>query len=316
MMGGLLATSLISGAGQGLANVANTVLDVGTRSVLQTQREEWEQKRLEQTQRHAQEQAATTEAYASSREQRGYTHAKELLTKKLAADEANTGQQISSHEAMSTMERDLKMKLSEQEQTLKGPYYDAMAKYYRDRGTAAVGKSGAGETPTDKKAKEFLESVTAKRLEGLYKLRELVGPDEKAGIQAEIEQVVEESRRVANVGAPPTRKPIIDPDNVGAPEAKDQVRNPAVPGGQPSTAEKSVARSGEDFTVNAQRPFLPRGRVEPARAGKIQKQQLDYDVLAKRQELDHAKIHGNPERVALLENQLRALEARQDSGVP
>lgn len=67
----------------------------------------------------------------------------------------------------------------------------------------------------------------------------------------------------------------------------------------------------EDFTVQRTRPTIPRGRIEPGRASQLKKQQLDYDVQMKSDELAQAKIHGNAALVSRLQSELAALEAQQ-----
>ncbi|HXC67301.1 MAG TPA: hypothetical protein VN638_07765 [Nitrospiraceae bacterium] len=147
------------------------------------------------------------------------------LNRKIAEDESNMGMQITSSEAMKeadrksaegihAADRDSKERLAKEELAMKGKYYDAMAKYYGDRGMTALGKAGSGESGQDRMRKEYLESISKSRLELLAKRYELATPEEKADIQQEIEQVTSEARRIANVEAPPKPKPIVDPDIV------------------------------------------------------------------------------------------------------
>jgi hypothetical protein len=174
------------------------------------------------------------EQYAKDRQQAWFAHDTGLLTTRETGETARQATALTSHsadiatqtksdEGIHAGELASKETLANAELKMKGPYYDAMAKYYLAREPTAGKKAGTGESPADKKQKEFLESVSAKRLEGLHKLLEIAPPDEKADIQEQIDQVVREARSVAGLSAPEAPAPG---------QIKDRFANPAVTGGK------------------------------------------------------------------------------------
>lgn len=228
-MGDLTTAGIISGAGAGLSKVADTALAGGIQSVLLNQREEQENKRLEKTQQFALEQAAQTEEFASAREKRGYAHAEGLLTKKgelerglqqerIGADLVNKTQERASVEGIHAADRGSKERLANKELDMKSKYYQALSEYYGGRNTVTGGKSGISNDT--KKSTEFMKDILSERIKGLHKMLELATADEKNEINEQIQQVMEEGRRVANLESSPV--------SAGSPVIKDRFAKPAV----------------------------------------------------------------------------------------
>lgn len=230
-MGLLQTAAIVSGAGKAGTQALNTAQAGAIQLSLQEAREQWDSKRLEQT-----------EKYAMAREERQGELQKGLLATKIAADEANTAKTLAAHsadvktqteaqkeihagdrksaEGIHAADRTSKETLAREEIAMNSKYYDALSKYYTDRGNAAVGKAGSGEGPTDKKQKEYLESVTKPLIDNLSKQLEMADPDEKPEIQERLDHVIDEARRVANIEIP-----------AAGGEIKDRFK-PAVTGGR------------------------------------------------------------------------------------
>lgn len=243
----LTTAGMISGAGNAVSKVADQVLAIGGQSILQKERQDWEDKRAEQT-----------EKFAADREQRGYKHAEGLLAQREAGDDRRLGKtqefalgqdqqrlgadltktklgqayesgehakERTSKEGMHSADLKSKEGLAKQELDMKSKYYDALGRYYSERGTAALSKAAgkAGESPDDKKQKEYLESVTKPLIDNLTKQMEFAGPDEKDEIRSRLDHVIEEARRVANINVPDAPAPG---------QINDRFAKPAVTGGR------------------------------------------------------------------------------------
>ena len=323
-MGWGATAGMISGAGEAGTKALGNAQTGYITSELQAERDKMETARLQ-----------LQEQYAGAREQRGYVHAenlqtsnqdfqKGLLETKIGADivaedmkgRANKEEKAlerTSIEGIHSADRTSREKLAKDENTLKSKYYDAMAGYYSQRGTAAG--TSAGIKGEDKKQAEYLQSVTKPLIDNLTKQLEFALPKEKDAIRAQLDQVVEEARRVANVVAPTPSAP-------GEPEVKDRFSKAITPksstSGAPTTTSESTGLLGtpssEMTTVEPTRPVTnPRGAQDPAQVNRIRKQQLDYDVLAKRQELTQANIHGNKASQRRLQSQLELLLSQQEA---
>jgi len=323
-MGWGATAGMISGAGEAGTKALGNAQTGYITSELQAERDKMETARLQ-----------LQEQYAGAREQRGYVHAenlqtsnqdfqKGLLETKIGADivaedmkgranKEEKGLERTSLEGIHSADRTSREKLAKDENTLKSKYYDAMAGYYSQRGTAAG--TSAGIKGEDKKQAEYLQSVTKPLIDNLTKQLEFALPKEKDAIRAQLDQVVEEARRVANVVAPTPSAP-------GEPEVKDRFSKAITPksstSGAPTTTSESTGLLGtpssEMTTVEPTRPVTnPRGAQDPAQVNRIRKQQLDYDVLAKRQELTQANIHGNKASQRRLQSQLELLLSQQEA---
>ena len=323
-MGWGATAGMISGAGEAGTKALGNAQTGYITSELQAERDKMETARLQ-----------LQEQYAGAREQRGYVHAenlqtsnqdfqKGLLETKIGADivaedmkgranKEEKGLERTSLEGIHSADRTSREKLAKDENTLKSKYYDAMAGYYSQRGTAAG--TSAGIKGEDKKQAEYLQSVTKPLIDNLTKQLEFALPKEKDAIRAQLDQVVEEARRVANVVAPTPSAP-------GEPEVKDRFSKAITPksstSGAPTTTSESTGLLGtpssEMTTVEPTRPVTnPRGAQDPAQVNRIRKQQLDYDVLAKRQELTQANIHGDKASQRRLQSQLELLLSQQEA---
>jgi len=325
-MGWGATAGMISGAGEAGTKALGNAQTGYITSELQAERDKMETARLQ-----------LQEQYAGAREQRGYVHAenlqtsnqdfqKGLLETKIGADivaedmkgranKEEKGLERTSLEGIHSADRTSREKLAKDENTLKSKYYDAMAGYYSQRGTAAG--TSAGIKGEDKKQAEYLQSVTKSLIENNGKQMELATPEEKILLRQELAGLKLEAQRIANVGdlaapAEPTEEAIGKDRFIGTIKPKSSTS------GAPTTTSESTGLLGtpssEMTTVEPTRPVTnPRGAQDPAQVNRIRKQQLDYDVLAKRQELTQANIHGNKASQRRLQSQLELLLSQQEA---
>jgi hypothetical protein len=240
-----------------------------------------------------------------------------LLTKKAEIDKEEFTAEEGLRKDKMTEEVTKANLLSEKELALKKRGLDITEQHYKDMGTYYQTAADAAKNKVAAIPKNTMDPLLKARID--YQMKKLDGVQEllKAGvgstpgdlgsIKAEIDTIGESiDQLVGAEGLPrPARKGIIDPT--------DTPGEGAASAGKSGPAPARAISTGEDFTVEPKRPLMPRGTISQSRLSQFRKQQLDYDVLLKRQELERAKIHGSKLRVDTLQRELELMESQQDA---
>jgi hypothetical protein len=212
----LATAGMISGAGNAGTQALQQVGQFVGQSFINQERDKLETERIQLQEQYAKDRQQAGFAHDTKQQEAGFTHDTGLLATREAGENTRLGQTLASHstdlaaqskstEGIHARELAMKERLANAEVAMKSKWYDVLAKHYANRDVTASNK--AGESPVDKKQKEFLESVTRPLIDNLSKQLDLAGPDEKAEIQARLDEVVREARSVANLSAPEAPAP-------------------------------------------------------------------------------------------------------------
>lgn len=304
--GTLALAGMASGGANALTHALSSAQSYVQQDALQQARDEMDMKRL-----------ALQEKYAGEREQRGYTHA-ETLQK--GTQDFTKGENAANRTHAETLHGQTEAGANARtDRTIAGQLEsNKVGHELANKGQAATQESldarqlleiekdiKVARISATKSLEKKLDPAIDAQIKAEMKMLDVYGDQLKGNmdpsaipeIQKKLDLTKQNIARLVGVEPPPKVSTQIQGDKWSgmlSPKDANAATTTPTPG--------AVAKPTENFTVERNRPVMPRGgRPDPANVAKIDKGQLDYDVQEALAELNNAKIHGNKARVAHLQ---------------
>lgn len=154
-----------------------------------------------------------------------------------------------------------------------------------------------------------------KQLDGVQEILKpgsLTTPEQMDQAKKQIAEIGKAIDRLVDVDVPEEEGP--KPINPGGFGKHLQGTGPKTPAESPAAPMPAAVVTPEPTVAEPSRPTTNyRGKADPEKLKTVRAQQLEFDVAAKRKELEQAKVHSNKARVKNLEEQLAQLEAQQEA---